>query len=70
MHFICVFSASQVQLVDKICDAVLSGRVLIFCSVAGRKALDQHLKEKYVPLETNRENVTGYSTPRSLSPTA
>jgi superfamily II DNA/RNA helicase len=53
----------RVHLVDKICDAVLSGRVLIFCSVAGRKALDQHLKEKYVPLETKRENVTGYSAP-------
>jgi translation initiation factor 4A len=53
----------KVNLVDKICDAVLSGRVLIFCSVASRKALDQHLKEKYVPLDTNRENVTGYSAP-------
>ena len=53
----------KVKLVDKICDAVLSGRMLIFCSVASRKALDQHLKEKYVPLETNRENVTGYSAP-------
>lgn len=55
--------AAKVELVDKVCEAVLSGRVIIFCSVAGRKALDLHLKEKYVPLETNRENVTGYSTP-------
>ena len=53
----------KVNLVDKICDAVLSGRVLIFCSVASRKALDQHLKEKYVPVDTHRENVTEYSAP-------
>jgi len=53
----------KVMLVNKICEAVLSGRVVVFCSVASRKALDSYLKDKFVPLETNRENVTGYSTP-------
>jgi superfamily II DNA/RNA helicase len=55
--------AAKIKLVDDICDAVLSGSVLIFSSKVTKRALDQHLKQKHPVIETECPSVTGYTTP-------